>query len=139
MRTAVDTNVFSALWSSEPTAGAMAALLGEAHSKGGIVICGAVYAELLAHPKVTQTFVDNFLLQTTVTVEFDTGEHIWRDAARAYARYAQRRRTSSGTQSKRLLVDFVVGAHAMLRADCLLTLDASRYVQGFPKLNLVTV
>lgn len=106
----------------------MAELLGASHNKGGLVICGAVYAELLAHPKATPRFVDNFLQQTSVTVDFDTDEHIWRDAARAYARYAQ---------SKRLLVDFVVGAHAMHRADRLLTLDASRYTQDFPKLALV--
>ena len=115
----------------------MAELLGASHNKGGLVICGAVYAELLAHPKATPRFVDNFLQQTSVTVDFDTDEHIWRDAARAYARYAQRRQASGGAQSKRLLVDFVVGAHAMHRADRLLTLDASRYTQDFPKLALV--
>ena len=139
MRTAVDTNIFSALWSGEPTASAVVALLGEARAKGGIVICGAVYAELLAHPKATQAFVDGFLMQTGVTAEFDTDEKIWRDAARAYARYAQRRRVSGGTQTKRLLVDFIVGAHAVNRADRLLTLDVSRYAQDFPKLTLASL
>ena len=114
----------------------MATLLGEARNKGGVVICGAVYAELSAHPKATQIFVDDFLLQTSVTVEFDLDERVWREAARAYAGYVQRRRGSGGTQSKRLLVDFVVGAHALHRADRLLTLDPSRYAQDFPRLTL---
>jgi predicted nucleic acid-binding protein len=35
------------------------------------------------------------------------------------------------------LVDFIVGAHAILKADRLLTLDAARYQVAFPK--LVTV
>src|SRR5438046_5990875 len=38
---------------------------------------------------------------------------------------------------KRLLVDFIVAAHALLRADRLMTLDASRYRQDFPKLRLL--
>ena len=139
MRTAVDTNVFSALWSSEPTASIVVALLGDARGIGGVVVCGAVYAELLAHPNATQAFVDDFLLKTSVTVEFELDEPIWREAARAYAAYAQRRRDSGGVQTKRLLVDFVVGAHAAHRADRLLTLDTSRYALYFPRLALITI
>ena len=136
MKTAVDTNVFSALWSSEPGASEMIARLGQARSQGGVVVCGAVYAELLAHPKASAVFVDDFLLQTGVAVEFDLDEKIWRDVARAYAAYAQRRRRSGSTQAKRLLVDFLIGAHATHRADRLLTLDASRYAKDFPRLTL---
>jgi len=36
-----------------------------------------------------------------------------------------------------MLVDFVVAAHALLRADRLMTLDASRYRQDFPKLHII--
>ena len=136
MRTAVDTNVFSALWSNEPGASEMIAALGQARSQGGVVICGAVYAELLAHPNASAAFVDDFLHDTGVTIEFDLGEVTWHDVARVYAAYAQRRRRSGSTQSKRLLVDFLIGAHAMHRADRLLTLDASRYVKDFPRLKL---
>ena len=137
MKTAVDTNVFSALWSSEPGASEMIARLWQARSQGGVVVCGAVYAELLAHPKASAVFDDDFLLQTGVAVEFDLDEKIWRDIARAYAAYAQRRRRRSGsTQAKRLLVNFLIGAHATHRADRLLTLDASRYVKDFPRLAL---
>ena len=136
MKTAVDTNVFSALWSGERGASEMIALLGQARSQGGVVICGAVYAELLAHPEASAAFVDAFLLQTGVTVEFDLDEKLWRDVARAFAAYARRRRRSGSTQAKRLLVDFLIGAHATHRADRLLTLDASRYVKDFPRLTL---
>ena len=136
MKTAVDTNVFSALWSCEPTASEMAKLLGEARSQGGVVVCGAVYAELLAHPDASAAFVDGFLRQTGVTVEFEVDEVIWRDVARACAAYAKRRRRSGGAQPKRLLVDFLIGAHALHQADRLLTLDASRYAKDFPRLRL---
>lgn len=136
MKTAVDTNVFSALWSGEPTASEMARLLGQARSQGGVVVCGAVYAELLAHPDASAAFVDDFLSQTGVVIEFEVDESVWRDVARAYSAYAKRRRRSGDTQPKRLLVDFVIGAHAVHRADRLLTLDASRYARDFPRLKL---
>ncbi len=134
MRTAVDTSVLSALWSSEPSAARMVDFLGESRRLGGLVICGAVYAELLAHPKATAEFVDEFLASTGIVVEFNTDEAMWREATTGFAGYARRRRRSAGTQPKRLLVDFLVGAHALARADRLLTLDPSRYSKDFPSL-----
>jgi predicted nucleic acid-binding protein len=136
VRTAVDSNVFSALWSGEPTASQMQHLLRQSHQAGAVVICGAVYAELLAHPKATQAFVDEFLNDTSVVVDFALEEAVWRKAGQAYAAYAKRRR-KDGSQTKRLLVDFVVGAHASLQADRLLTLDTSRYSQDFAELILL--
>jgi predicted nucleic acid-binding protein len=137
VRTAVDTNVVSALWSGEPSATRMAGLLGESRRLGGLVICGAVYAELLAHPKASAEFVDEFLASTGIVVEFNTDEAVWRDAAAGFAGCARRRRRSAGTQPKRLLVDFVVGAHALSRADRLLSLDPSRYTKDFPSLVVI--
>lgn len=138
MRTAVDTNVISALWSREPLASQMAALLGRSQSEGGVVICAAVYAELLAHPKVTAEFVDGFLAKTDIAVDFLLDEQVWREAGGVFAAYAQRRRRSGERTPKRLLVDFLVGAHAGLCADCLLTLDVSQYQQYFPQLQLIS-
>lgn len=56
---------------------------------------------------------------------------------RGFAAYAQCRPASGGGSPKRLLIDFVVAAHALLRADRLTTLDPSRYKLDFPKLHLV--
>ncbi len=137
MRSAVDTNVISALWSGEPAAARMSELLSCSRAVGGLVICVAVYAELLAHPQATPKFVDKFLSDTGVSVEFDTDESIWRAAAVTFAACAGRRRRSHGAQPKRLLVDFVIGAHALQRADCLLRLDPRRYSTDFPLLTVV--
>jgi predicted nucleic acid-binding protein len=134
VRTAVDTNVFSALWSAEPTASEMASLLGDSRKLGGLVICAPVYAELLAHPKVNQDFVDSFLVETGVTVEFALDESVWREAARAFGAHAARRRSRQGDLPRRLLVDFLIGAHASEKSDRLLTLDVSRYQTDFPLL-----
>jgi predicted nucleic acid-binding protein len=137
MRTALDTNIISALWASEPLARQVEALLVRARQEGGLVICGPVYAELRAHPLVKSKFVDQFLSDTNIVVDFEMDEPVWKEAARAFAEYANRRRKSGGDQPKRLLADFIIGAHSLLHADCLLTLDPDRYRQSFPKLPLL--
>jgi hypothetical protein len=137
VRTALDTNVLSALWSSEPTASRVAVQLEQAHIQGGLVISAPVYAELLAHPSVSPRFVDEFLVETGIAVDFDLGEPVWRQAAKSFAAYVERRRRSRGGPPKRLLVDFIVASHALLRADRLMTFDATRYEHDFPKLRLI--
>jgi predicted nucleic acid-binding protein len=136
MRTAIDTNVVSALWSAEPLSGQVSQLLGEARSEGGLVISAVVHAELMAHPKATEEFVDEFLATTGVEIDFDFGEDVWREAARRFARYVARRRASRGGSPKRLLADFLVAAHAMIRADRLLTADEGYYRLDFPELEI---
>src|SRR5579872_6051453 len=138
MRTAIDTNVLSALWSGEPLAKLVSDELNQAAAAGGLVICAAVYAELLAHPKAKHDFVDRFLSSTGISIDFDLGEPVWREASARFAKYATRRRASRGGRAKRLLADFIVGAHALLRADRLLTLDSSQYFRDFPDLEQIT-
>lgn len=137
MLTAVDTNVISALWSKEPVAGEMKELLFSARQEGGLVMCAPVYAELLAYPGVTRSFVEAFLNDTDIDVEADLSRPIWTLAGEAFAAYAERRRGDRAGHPKRLLVDFVVGAHALLAAERLLTLDAERYRTAFPDLRLL--
>jgi hypothetical protein len=137
MRTAIDTNVISALWSGEPASQGVAALLGRAKNEGGLVISAPVYVELLAYPKATRTFLEQFLAATHVVTDFLLDEAVWREAGRAYAADAQRRRQSKDGSAKRLVVDFIIGAHAALRADRLLTLDVTRYRAAFPKLVMI--
>jgi predicted nucleic acid-binding protein len=137
LRTALDTNVLSALWSGEPSARNLESVLFKARGEGGLVICAPVYCELLAHPSATQSFVQEFLSETGILVEFLLDEQVWQRAANAFVAYAQRRRRSRGGSPKRMLVDFVVAAHALLRADRLMTLDASRYRPDFPRLQII--
>ena len=81
MRTAVDTNVFSALWSAEPLSAAMSDALEDAAATGALVICAVVYAELLAHPRARPDFVDRFLTATDIAVDFTFGEPVWWEVA----------------------------------------------------------
>lgn len=137
MRTAIDTNILSALWSGEAGAGRIATSLGEARVHGALVISAPVYVEALAHPSITPHAVQQFLRATGIAVDFDLGEAVWREAAAGFAAYAERRRRSSGDSPKRLLVDFVIAAHALLHADRLMTLDPRRYQRDFPNLRIV--
>jgi predicted nucleic acid-binding protein len=131
---AVDTNVISALWSREAAAAGMETLLFEAKQAGGLVICAPVYCELRAYPGVDRAFMQRFLNDTGIRLEHDIGMDVWEAAA--FAAYAELRRKDRAGQPKRLLADFVIGAHALLKADRLLSLDAGRY-SAFPDLRVV--
>jgi predicted nucleic acid-binding protein len=136
MRTAIDTNVLSALWSKEPAAPDIARNLAHAKSEGGLVVSAPVYAELLAYPKATEAFVNGFLSDTGIDVDFGLEQSVWIEAGRRFARYAQRRRRATRQSPKRLLADFVIGSHALARADRFMTLDPHRYKRDFPDLRL---
>jgi predicted nucleic acid-binding protein len=137
MRTALDTNILSPVWSGEPSAPAIAAQLSKARAEGGLVVSAPVFAELTAMPAVTVQRLDNLLREMTIAVDFNLGEDIWRLAATSFAAYAIRRRNSGGDSPKRLLVDFIIASHALLRADRLMTRDSSRYALDFPDLRLM--
>jgi predicted nucleic acid-binding protein len=137
VRTAIDTNVLSALWSKEPRASDIAKELGQAKTEGGLVVGGPVYAELLAYPKATESFVNGFLADTGIDVDFEFQRSIWLEAGRRFARYAKRRRKSALQGPRRLLADFIIGSHALTQADRLMTLDPQRYKLDFPDLKLI--
>jgi predicted nucleic acid-binding protein len=136
MRTGLDTNILSALWSGEPTSANIATLLSEAKQEGAVLISGVVYAELLAHPKATESFVNEFCQQTGIFIDFRLQDAVWMEAGLRFAQYATRRRKTTGSGPKRLLADFLIGAHALLQADRLMTLDPTRYKQDFADLQL---
>lgn len=67
-------------------------------------------------------------------------EAVWRAAGRAFQSYAARRRQPHRRESvpRRILADFVIGAHAFRRGYRLLTLDDRLYRAAFPGLVLIT-
>jgi predicted nucleic acid-binding protein len=137
MRTAVDANIFSAIWKGESTAALAAQHLTQARQIGSLVICAPVYAELRAYPKASANFVNSFMRTGGITVDFELDEPVWQEAARTFSGYAQRRQGSGGTEDARLFADFIVGSHALLMADRLFTLDKRRYARDFPQLILL--
>jgi predicted nucleic acid-binding protein len=139
MTTAIDTNVIVALWDAEDTLHRIArAALDKAFNEGALVISGAVYAELMAAPGRTEAFVDRFCEETGIVVEWELAERVWRAAGAAYQSYAARRTRQKGAEARRILADFVIGAHALVNGYKLLTLDAGVYQASFPKLAIAT-
>jgi predicted nucleic acid-binding protein len=137
MRTAVDTNILSLFWSGGSLAATLAAQLSKLRSEGALVVSAPVFVELSAIPTGSPQRVEKLLEEMNIAVDFDVGEDVWRLAATSFSAYAVRRRHSGGGSPKRLPADFVIGAHALLKADRLMTLDAKRYCQDFPNLRIV--
>jgi predicted nucleic acid-binding protein len=137
MRTALDTNILSPIWSAAPSAVAIAAQLSKVRAEGALVISAPVFIELSAVPGLNVQTVRKALAETAIAIDFDLEEDVWMLAATTFAAYAIRRRRSGGGSPKHLLPDFVIASHALLQADRLMTLDASRYSQDFPQLRLI--
>jgi predicted nucleic acid-binding protein len=137
MRTAIDTNVLSALWGREAPALRVVTLLDDANARGSLILCPVVYMECRANPWVREGQVDVFLETMRVAVEWLLEREIWELAAERFERYASRRRRHGGGEARRFAADFLVAAHALLRADRLVTLDQRSYRTDFPELILV--
>ena len=136
MRTAVDTNVCSILWAGLERAPFAARMLDSAQQAGSLTISPIVFSEMLASPFVTESFVLQYLKDSDIAVDFGLSDRVWLEAGRRFREYGVRRRQSGGGDPKRTLADFVVGAHALVQADRLLTFDAGRYAVDFPELRL---
>jgi len=137
VRTAIDSNVFSAIWTGESSVPRLLDQLEEARRDGALLISPFVFAELRAYPGMTNVLVCKFLETTGVVVDLKLEERLWTEAGLRFARYAARCRKSYGAIPRRLLADFLIGAHALVQADRLLTLDARVYHQDFPEIRLL--
>src|SRR5947207_5749701 len=132
MTTAIDTNVLVALWNDDDALNLPAQrALDEVRSRGALVVSAPVYAELLAEPQRDEKFVDRFFLETGIVVDWAFSEAIWREAGTAYQGYATRRRRRGEAGPRRILADFLIGAHALIRGYKLLTLDERMYRAAF--------
>lgn len=139
MRTAIDTNLISAIWSAESAAVRISDFLDEAARRGGMAISPVVYVELRAHPSASEEFVNRFLEKMEIIVDWSLERAIWELTAERFEQYIRRRRRQGPPEPSRCPADFMVGAHALLRADRLATLDQRRYRADFPELMLAEI
>ncbi|SRR5258708_5852140 len=140
MTTAIDTNVIIALWDADPALSQAAeTALESAFHRGRLVVAAPVFAELIAAPGRTETFVSSFLSENGISIDWDLGETVWRSAGRAFQSYAERRRKQRDTGTRRLLADFLIGAHAHIRGCRLLSLDERLYRAAFPMLKVESI
>ncbi len=140
MTTAIDTNVIVALWDKDDAVNSAAeSALDAALRRGHLVIPAPVFAELLACPGRSEAFLDAFLKDTGISVDWNLDEAIWRTAGLAFQIYAVRRRKQRDYGPRRILADFLIGAYALEKRCRLLTLDDRLYRVSFPGLTIARV
>jgi predicted nucleic acid-binding protein len=137
VRTAIDTNILSAIWGKEARADDIADFLDRARSQGVLVISPIVYMEARAHPSVTEAEMHRFLTTSRIEVDWTLGQPVWLLAGERFEQHAHRRRRQAAGDGKRFPADFLVGSHALLHADRLVTLDQRIYRTDFPELTIV--
>jgi predicted nucleic acid-binding protein len=139
MTTAVDTNVVIALWDRDSTLSLAAQnALEAAFNRGNLVAAAPVFAELIAATGRTEAFVGSFFEETGIAIDWELREQVWRSAGRAFRAYAERRRKQREMGTRRILADFLIGAHAVSNGCRLLTMDDRLYRTSFPTLVIET-
>lgn len=140
MTTAIDTNVIVSLWDRDASLSSAAkSALDAALRRGGLIISAPVFAELIACPGRSEDFLQSFLRDTGIAVDWDLDETTWRAAGRAFQTYTARRRKQGDFGPRRILTDFAIGAHADQGGHQLLTLDDGLYRAAFPGLTIAAV
>lgn len=138
--TALDTNVISAYLNPGDSQHYIAqSNLARVAATTKLCICPVIHAELLAAPFSSEALLDEFLEEYSIAVDWQLEQEIWRLAGRSYRIYASDRKKQQAPAPRRVIADFLIGAHAVQRGYTLLTLDGRVYSKSFPKLRLETL
>lgn len=137
MRLGIDTNIIAGFWAGTLEGQRDMQTLVQARQNGDtLLICGVVYTELCAAPGMARANADAFLSAAQITLDILMPAAVWQAAADANHTHQQRRRQSRQTTLKRVVADFLIGAHALHRADALVTRNPGDF-GDFPNLILV--
>jgi predicted nucleic acid-binding protein len=127
----VDTNIILDVVTDDPVhASSSGRLLAQTLDTGSLVICDIVYAELAAQYDSRES-LDLALAGLGIRVVESGRDAAWL-AGTKWSEYRLR-----GGSRKRVLADFLIGAHALVYAECLLTRDRGFYRTYFAELKQV--
>jgi predicted nucleic acid-binding protein len=101
-----------------------------------LAVCPIVYMELFAHRGASQASIEAFFSDLRIEMVNVTAA-MWSLAGERYALMAERRRQTGGDLPRRVAADFVIGAHAVLLGNALLTSDTPMYERNFSELTLL--
>lgn len=155
MTTAVDTNALLALLYEDDYADASEAALRRAYQEGRVAITSIVYAELAADGHFeTASELDQFLEDLSIQLVEPSREALFR-AGERFQRYTERRPDglqcpSCGTKQtvrceecsdelaprQHIAADFVIGGHATVDSEALVSFDTAFYETYFPSLTV---
>ncbi len=132
MISAIDTNILLDVFLPDKKfAKGSAKLLKLAYDEGALIICDIVYAELVPQFEHRHKLDDAL---ATINVSFSS-----LDADTAFlAGEAWGRYRRSGGKRKRIITDFLIGAHAAIKAERFLTRDRGFYESYFPELKILS-
>lgn len=132
MRTAVDSSVLLDVLGADATFGERSReALRAAYAAGALVACDVVWAEVRAHFPNEEQFRESLHV---LGVRFDpVTQEAAELAGKCWQEYCARRRHSE----ERVVADFLIGAHALLRSDAFLGRDRGFYRQYFSGLRLI--
>lgn len=156
MITAVDTNIIlDVLIPGEPFGDSSKALLNAHLAKGKLILCEVVVAELAARFS-SESELTSFLADTRMSLVHSSDKSLCLAGSKwaEYARKNAKSRFSSGqcghvfepecpkcrtalTRRLHVLADFLIGAHALVQADCILSRDLGVYKTYFKDLKVV--
>jgi predicted nucleic acid-binding protein len=129
--TAVDTNVLLDIFGADVTHGIRSAnALRGCLREGALVACEAVWAETAVAFPGDKPFLD---AMREIGVTFSPIE----EAAALRASASWRRYRSRGGRRERVVADFLIGAHALIQCDRILTRDRGFYRDYFRELTIV--
>jgi len=131
VRTAVDSNILIDILSPDPAMGRQSwAALQASRRRGPVIACDVVYGEVAG---LFPTLGEARRVLARLGLEYEpTSERAALTASRIFRAYQR-----SGGDRSRLAPDFLVGAHAIDRADRLLTRDRGFYRAYFRDLLVV--
>jgi predicted nucleic acid-binding protein len=139
MTTALDTNIIIALWDPNPALSSAAQnALDEAMEFGALVASAPVCVELMAYRGRSGESIEAFFRDTAIAIDWNLSAGVWQSAGRAFRAFSERGKSHRQPPPRRILADFVIGAHADENGYRLLTLDKGLYMVAFPKLRIVS-